>query len=439
VVIGATTILYLLGLAYFLIQTVSRLIYKQWPVALWSALALILCTSLCVPLVLQILFVMSWFAPDNFANDLTIPTNIEVMDPLPEPSTRQNSDHLIHEAMQEVLWAGRVPDPCISRSFESTLRSLAAKSRPEDPNDTFQKALCEAWRTPPTSDPCVVPSLPSLRVLASERRSLLMRYLASSPAWQVSGPNNVVATRRWRLGRRWWAKNGWFASRDILPYTGGGMAASFQTRTTIALHNKPWSEGPNLTVLDEGTTAHPVLMDRRWAFDSTVVIRCGDIAVGLSEESAGPERRLTKAAIHALEVEFEAVLNKRDFDRSLLPVDSVRRGKPVFNLYNGLQGGIYDTEIWINPGEPGLVYLKAFEVTRNTRLSAERLRGASSERVGWSDDPNELFYSNSNIMIYEGDWGHPYAARFELWFVPDSGQPERMLLEGIYKIEGWEL
>jgi hypothetical protein len=120
-------------------------------------------------------------------------------------------------------------------------------------------------------------------------------------------------------------------------------------------------------------------------------------------------------------------------------LDSIRIGEPVLNLYEAFQPGIYDTEMWINPGEPGLLYLKAFEVTRGTPLSSRRLRACSNERVGWSDDPNELFYGNSRITIYEGDWGQPYAAKFELWFAPDSGQPERKLLERIYKIEGWQM
>jgi hypothetical protein len=41
-------------------------------------------------------------------------------------------------------------------------------------------------------------------------------------------------------------------------------------------------------------------------------------------------------------------------------------------------------------------------------------------------------------MIYEGDWGKPYAARFEVWFTPDAGGPERKLAERIFKIEGWQ-
>ena len=43
------------------------------------------------------------------------------------------------------------------------------------------------------------------------------------------------------------------------------------------------------------------------------------------------------------------------------------------------------------------------------------------------------------FTIYEGHWGKPYAARFELWFVSDnSGGQEKKLLEKNYKIEGWQ-
>ena len=31
-----------------------------------------------------------------------------------------------------------------------------------------------------------------------------------------------------------------------------------------------------------------------------------------------------------------------------------------------------------------------------------------------------------------------YAARFEVWFVPDSGRPERKLMERVFRIEGWQ-
>jgi hypothetical protein len=77
-------------------------------------------------------------------------------------------------------------------------------------------------------------------------------------------------------------------------------------------------------------------------------------------------------------------------------------------------------------------------VTKGTPLSETRLKERSNEWVGWSSDPNELFFSNTDFTIYEGDWGKPYAARFEVWFQPDSGAMERKLLEKVYKIEGWQ-
>ena len=103
-----------------------------------------------------------------------------------------------------------------------------------------------------------------------------------------------------------------------------------------------------------------------------------------------------------------------------------------------MQGGIYQVYARINPGTAGRVYLKVFEATRNTRLSAGRIAECSLEYTGWSDDPQEQFFYNTEITVYEGDWGVYYPARFELWFMPQDGGPERKLLEKIFKIEGWQ-
>jgi hypothetical protein len=56
----------------------------------------------------------------------------------------------------------------------------------------------------------------------------------------------------------------------------------------------------------------------------------------------------------------------------------------------------------------------------------------------WSTEPAERFGTKAGFTIYEGDWGKPYAARFEVWFKPDSGKTERKLAERIFKIEGWQ-
>jgi len=361
----------------------------------------VLCLFLgCVIGIVAITFTGFLQTEDRFAQGLTIPANREVAAPLPEP-------------------------PKVAGYME----------------DSFQKALLDAWEIAPTADPCVVPFLPSLRVLAAEHRPLLMRYLASSPAWRVFEQHAVLcATRRWRLGQMWlWKSHGYYVARDLGFWPGSDLASSFHSRTTIGLDGKPWASPDSRTIwLDEGASPRPAPLDKRWPFDSRVIVRCGSVVVELFEQSAGPERRLTKATLRELEAEFKVLLDRKEFALTLLPVDSVRRGKAVLNLYAGMQPGIYEVEVWANPGEPGLVYLKAFEVTRHTRLSASDLREYSNERIGWSDDPNELFYSNTSITIYEGDWGQPYAARFELWFVPDSGRAERKLLERVFKIEGWQ-
>ncbi len=428
----AGILLYLGGLLYLLVLTVCRIARRQRDAALAMSLLLALCL---VPGALVTIGVVSFArafqSEDGFANDLTIPADLDVAVPLPEP-----------------------------------------KKGPGGAEDAFQRALVSAWSTAPTSDPCVVPSLPSLRILALEHPSLLVRYLASSCAWRVFEQDSVrCATRRWKLADMWlWKMHGYYLSHDVRPWpdpeiiralharmmaspdanqsgtssAGGvtyvpGIEDSFQVRTTIGLDGKPWAPSRyGVASQEEGIRPVPVRLDRRWPFDSHLVIRCGGMVAELFEQSEGPERRLTKAMLRELEAEFKTVLDQTAFATAPLPPDSIRRGQPVLNLYKGMQPGIYEVEAWVNPGESGLVYLKAFEVTHDTRLSTHRLREYSNERTGWSDDPNELFYSNTHVTIYEGDWGHPYAARFELWFVPDSGQPERSLLERVFRIEGWQ-
>ncbi len=109
-----------------------------------------------------------------------------------------------------------------------------------------------------------------------------------------------------------------------------------------------------------------------------------------------------------------------------------------FRLLKGMQPGMYRVEYLLNPREPGFVYLKAFEVTKGTPLSEKHLKADTMVRMSWSPNPTDRFYEKAGFMIYEGDWGKPYAARFEVWLKPDSGKTERKLAERIYKIEGWQ-
>ena len=299
-----------------------------------------------------------------------------------------------------------------------------------------------ALATPGSDDSTITASVTSLASLARNHPEILKRYLASSPSWRVfEEREKICATRRWAIGPEWsWNLNGYY-SRFNLDHSSKPGLPNFQSRLTIGLGGKPWWNGNKETArLKEGETATLPLSKGNGMDQSYCVITADPIMVEVFEQSDAKERRLTKAALALLEKELAPLAAKPAWDtiRSLLPEGSITRGNPSIELRDSFQPGIYESTIRVNPGEPGRIYLKAFEVTKGTPLSEKRLKDRTNEWVGWSENPEELFLSNTDFTIYEGDWGKPYAARFEVWFVPDSKSPERKLLEKVYKIEGWQ-
>lgn len=114
-------------------------------------------------------------------------------------------------------------------------------------------------------------------------------------------------------------------------------------------------------------------------------------------------------------------------------------------LYNSFQPGLYQYAFWTKRIEKGEIYLKAFEITNNDQLSTNRLKESSLIHVYNPIDTIVKFQMDKGnsefgrpFTIYEGDWGKPYAARFEVWFKPDNGGKERKLIEKNYQIEGWQ-
>ncbi|MEO5990661.1 MAG: hypothetical protein ABIP68_03415 [Ferruginibacter sp.] len=134
-----------------------------------------------------------------------------------------------------------------------------------------------------------------------------------------------------------------------------------------------------------------------------------------------------------------------------LPLDTSFSAKqldttPDFQLYNSFQPGLYSYSIWTKRIDSGYCYLKAYEVTHNDTLSVDRLKERSRIEVFNPSDTLKRFEMNNDndnynvkrsFTIYEGDWGKPYAAKFEVWYVPTNGGQERKLIEKNFKIEGW--
>lgn len=117
---------------------------------------------------------------------------------------------------------------------------------------------------------------------------------------------------------------------------------------------------------------------------------------------------------------------------------SISKSHLDFQLYNSSQPGLYQYDIWVGKIPKGTIYLKAFEITHEHPLSVEYLPIRSSIIVVNTTDSIHKFGTTSDFTIYEGDWGKPYAARFEAWYKPDNGDPDQKMLSKNYIIEGWQ-
>jgi len=315
--------------------------------------------------------------------------------------------------------------------------------------DAFSRAVLAALETKGGTNTMVKAELGSLQKLASERLDVLVAYLAAHPGWLLSvGDGKLYATRRWKLGGTWFSTGGCYSSfgkvkGDRFNPSDDDRAykkqTTYQTRTSIVLGDfVPRYRLKHLPLVCE-ENLKPWKCEHGFGKRESCVAFCGDgVRVEVLEQCNGKERRITKATLAFLRDEFDALAQADDATwRALLPDGAVRRGDVSLELHKGMQGGIYHYELWANPGEAGEVYLKAFEVTKGTPLSTDRLSRRSAERIGWSGDSEEKFFTGTEFTIYEGNWEQYYAARIEAWFKPDSGGPERKLTERIFKIEGW--
>lgn len=149
------------------------------------------------------------------------------------------------------------------------------------------------------------------------------------------------------------------------------------------------------------------------------------------------------AGYYALLTEFYGELTRLNALKEESGIDAIlpepkKYEPPVksdFKLVNGMQGGIYHYQATVNPGEDGEVYLRAYEVTKGTRLSADRMKQRTTEKVTGKGE--HVIGIGKEFTIYEGDWDQYYAARLEIWFVPANGGKPRKLKEKLFKVQGW--
>lgn len=403
--------LFLLSGILFFIAWIVSLGKRRWKRAILQAV-LGIATGYGFLSALVLFFFSAMFGPseDNFANDLTIPPEIE-------------KDILVPECGHEGPW----------------------RSTADVYDDDFAKRIFKSLDVAGGDDATITCDLAGLSDFVHNRRDELMQYLARHPGWWLhEDRGNLCATRRFRSGGVWiQSLHGYYSGNscqvkfeDFLPladcqkeFEARKKATHYQTRTTIGFPVSPF--GRKKGAKHPATAAVKAELGAGNLGSHKSCERFGDkdFCVEVFEESSSRERRISNAVLKFLKDEFSGLK---------LPSDAVKRGADEFVLRNGMQPGIYNLTLRLNPGEPGVTYLKAFEVTKGTRLSEDRLYDRSNERIGWSSDPDEKFLYANEFTIYEGDWGKPYAARIEAWFRPDSGKPERKLIERVCKIEGWQ-
>jgi hypothetical protein len=380
------------GLLWFLMLAIARFYRKRIGGGFAALGCMIAAVISIVPVYLISGFLGLAIPSDGFADDLSVPEGVELAEPLERDSFRE---------------------------------------MPGGPADVFQAAVRAALEVPGSEDSRVNLRVSSLERVRLEKPALLERYLAVHPGWRVyEERGRRFATRRWMNGSNWRVTlhgyYSWFS--DDGP--------RYQTRTSLCLSGKPW--GRNGQRIEPGKLGAVDLRRGNNLHESSLIVPAGDLLIEQFEQSDARERRITKAVFAELEREFAALEACPDWEaaKSLLPVDAVVRGEPSLVLHR-YQGGIYNVEVRCNPGEPGRVFLKAFEITRNHPLSVDRLQTSTNEWMGWSGDPTEQFFSETHFTIYEGDWEQYYGARFEVWFESDKGSAARKLLERDFRIEGW--
>jgi hypothetical protein len=289
----------------------------------------------------------------------------------------------------------------------------------------------------------------------SKRKQVLERYLAASAGWHVRlWKGNRVAYQRKRTEGEWSSSmNMFFLDNPKRIPRETYTAVVHDLQYSIVLHLE--KEQPTKRFLDifwgdpvdegragsEGIDLWLTMPNfNRVKFESCLWVRGKGVGLEIFEQHPSKERKYTKKFLKDVCSELEELQDLQDDANvnGLLPMGSLKKGKAsTLEIEDGVQKGIYEATGYVNPGKQGMIYLKVYDEATGKRLSKKE----TSEKVeypGWSGDPGEKYYYRFGFFIGEGGWSKPYPARFELWFKPQDGSPEKKLYNVERMIYGWE-
>ena len=299
--------------------------------------------------------------------------------------------------------------------------------------DAFEKEVVGAIGNGPTltdTEECHLPALERLMATSEGKRKVL-DYLAASSEWMLryNEIDRLYATRNSRDSNGMVDCNenhAHFPSYNVTTKQKEGLHAQYSFRI--------YFDGPPNRLFAKGMKPFDCLV--RGKKDTTPFyvdtwLMAGTARIFIYDESLFPGRQMTAKMVELVNREFEALEHTND-----LSVFGEKRPMEV-KLYNNTQPGLYLLDIWCNPGETGILMVRAKEITKGTPLSETRLPEHQVKVYG-CPQADVSFNSQIDFTIFEGNWDQYYGACFELWFKPDSGAPERKLWSDNYRIQGWQ-
>lgn len=272
---------------------------------------------------------------------------------------------------------------------------------------------------------------------------LLFRYLAGNPRWEIREERGLrYAVRLERVDGKFKttlngfysnnADGGWRQTRVLISF---GKAYGFGYEHGNITRTKPGLNDVSLIIEGEhsGTPGN----------SSYTIIDGGLVFFEIYDQAPELARNFTQKAFNEVGAELRDVIKYHESieKTGILPI-SKHYPKPLpkkryFKISDCSQPGIYVVSAALKTTEPGLAYLKVFNVKTGARLSKKRMTPESICYPGWSNDGKTLFSYRSVVAFFEGDPSSTYEARFELWHRSNNGL-EKKLAEKTRMINGWQ-
>ena len=314
--------------------------------------------------------------------------------------------------------------------------------------DTYSQALLCAAADSKSSRTVAVCDISALDRLYAEREDWLLRYLACNPGWRLyTRYGRLFAERRVQRGDQWHWQD-WEVQLDGAPDVSKGDEFDMDFNT-VESHSTICFGGLefNWAKCKSGGQVPLPLKQEGDDFNQIETVCDGEkLSLDIYELTTFVTSRVVQAAFDLTQQEFMDVWNTTNWTqmKAMLPEGSVRRGPASLEVLYQLtsRGEIlnYAYQSWVNPGEPGETYLRAFELSQGVELGFGKdgypahLKYETRENSGWSENPEEKFLIGSRLTL--GLKSKFCAVRLEIWFAPANGGPERKLVERVFKVKG---